>query len=51
MWLTAWIRSGLVNVTLQDLLSLEEMHSGLMKDIDTLIWVVELVKEQNKGKK
>jgi len=51
MWLTSWIRSGLIHVTLDDLLSLEEQHSGLMKDVDTLMWQIELIKEQSKGKK
>lgn len=46
LWLASWIRSGLVHVTLVDLLRLEQEYPMLMQDIDRAVWQVELVKDQ-----
>lgn len=48
LWLTAWIRSGLIHLTLRDLLVLEEAYPQLMQDIDRAMWQVDLVKAQVK---
>jgi hypothetical protein len=50
-WLTSWIRSGLITITIPDLLDLEENHPGLMRDIDTCVWQIELIKEQMKDER
>lgn len=48
-WLAAWIRSGLIHITLADLLALEETYPHLVRDIDCVIWQVELIKAQEKA--
>lgn len=48
-WLTTWIRSGLIQITLADLLALEETYPSLVSDIDRVIWQVELIKQQVKA--
>lgn len=48
-WLTAWIRSGLIQITLVDLLALEEAYPQLVSDIDRMIWQAELIKAQVKA--
>ncbi len=47
-WLTSWIRSGLIHITLSDLLALEESYEGILGDIDKIIWQIELIKAQTK---
>lgn len=48
LWLTSWIRSGLIHITLNDLLTLDEAYPDLMRDIDLSIWQIELIKAQIK---
>lgn len=50
-WLTGWIRSGLIRVTIPDLLALEEQYPGLLRDVDTCSWQMELIKAQMKDDK
>jgi hypothetical protein len=47
-WLTSWIRSGFIQITVRDLLKLESDFPDLMRDVDTCIWQVELIKSQVK---
>jgi hypothetical protein len=43
------VRSGLVHVTISDLLTLESQFPGLLGDIDTCVWQIELIREQMKA--
>lgn len=48
MSISEWSRSGLIHITLTDLINLEHEYPGALKDIDTLNWQVMLVKDQMK---
>jgi hypothetical protein len=43
------VQSGLLKLTILDLLALEDMFPELSRDIDTCVWQVELVKAQMKA--
>ena len=47
-WLTSWIRSGLLHITLNDLMEFDHAYPGVLPDVDTLVWQIELVKQQVK---
>jgi hypothetical protein len=51
LWLTTWIRSGYIHLTIIDLLDIEEKYPRLMGDIDRIIWQAELTKAQVKDGK
>jgi hypothetical protein len=44
--LAGWVNSGIVTITLRDLLDIEHHYPNLMRDIDTAIWQVMLIQRQ-----
>ena len=43
------MRSGLIHVTLPDLLEMEDRYPGVLTDVDTCVWQIELIKAQVKA--
>ena len=50
MNIASWVNSGTVQITLRDLIELEHEYPGLLKDVDTCIWQVMLIKQQIESK-
>lgn len=45
-WLTSWVRSGLLHITLTDLIEFDHTYPGVLTDVDTIVWQIELIKAQ-----
>jgi hypothetical protein len=45
------MRSGLLHITLTDLIEFDHAYPGILDDVDTIVWQVELIKAQNESKK
>ena len=50
-WLTSWVRSGLLHITLHDLIEFDHDYPGILRDVDTVVWQIEIIKKQLEGKK
>lgn len=44
--LAEWVHSGMIHMTLLDLLETQQHFPGLVSDIDRCIWQVMLIKQQ-----
>jgi hypothetical protein len=47
--IAGWMHSGIVTITLKDLIELEHTYPGLLKDVDLCLWQVHLIKSQLEG--
>jgi hypothetical protein len=50
-WLVSWVKSGALHITLADLLEFDHLYPGVLKDVDTYIWQLELTKAQVESEK
>jgi hypothetical protein len=50
-WLVSWLKSDILHITLTDLLDFDHTYPGVLKDVDTIIWQLELTKAQSKSEK